>query len=173
VQTLGGGSIDRRGQVTQIGQGQRIDQTVDAATVEAGLQYVNGACSFVRRAFIEQVGLMSEDYFLYFEELDWAMRAKGRFRLGYSPAAIVHHHVGKSIGTSDDKPPSPLAMFYLTASHIRFCSRYWPRALPYLIPSKIREAGSRLKYGQTRQSIAMVCGLLRINPALVRKAGVF
>ncbi len=31
---------------------------------------------FVLREFIEDVGLMGEEYFLYFEELDWALRGK-------------------------------------------------------------------------------------------------
>ena len=31
---------------------------------------------FVRKTFIEEVGYMSEDYFLYFEELDWILRGR-------------------------------------------------------------------------------------------------
>ena len=33
----------------------------------------------ISRDFLDGVGLMSEDYFLYGEEIDWATRAKGTF----------------------------------------------------------------------------------------------
>lgn len=37
---------------------------------------------------------MAEDYFLYFEELDWATRARRRYTLGYAPQSIVSHELG-------------------------------------------------------------------------------
>lgn len=40
------------------------------------MDYVVGASMFVRKTFIEEVGYMSEDYFLYFEELDWILEVK-------------------------------------------------------------------------------------------------
>jgi GT2 family glycosyltransferase len=30
----------------------------------------------VSKQFLETIGLMSEEYFLYFEELDWTLRAR-------------------------------------------------------------------------------------------------
>src|ERR1039457_7240110 len=42
------------------------------------VNFVNGASVLVSRSFLETVGLMEESYFLYFDELDWAMRAKGK-----------------------------------------------------------------------------------------------
>jgi GT2 family glycosyltransferase len=45
---------------------------------------------------LSDVGLMCEDYFLYFEEPDWAWRARGRYRLGYASRSIVFHKVGAS-----------------------------------------------------------------------------
>jgi hypothetical protein len=46
------------------------------------MDFVNGASMLVGREFLEAVGLMEESYFLYFEELDWAKRARGKFTLG-------------------------------------------------------------------------------------------
>jgi GT2 family glycosyltransferase len=40
--------------------------------------YILGASLFFHSSFIEEVGLMSEKYFLYFEELDWILRGKKR-----------------------------------------------------------------------------------------------
>jgi N-acetylglucosaminyl-diphospho-decaprenol L-rhamnosyltransferase len=56
-----------------------------------------GACMMVRREVIEQVGHMDEQFFMYCEEVDWAMRIK---RAGWGvycvPAAEVVHHAGQS-----------------------------------------------------------------------------
>jgi GT2 family glycosyltransferase len=41
---------------------------------------------------------MEESYFLYFEEHDWAARAKGKFDLGYANNSIIYHKEGRSIG---------------------------------------------------------------------------
>jgi len=56
-----------------------------------------GACMMVRRDALERVGGMDEGYFMYCEELDWAMRLK---RAGWAvycvPAAELVHYAGQS-----------------------------------------------------------------------------
>ena len=56
-----------------------------------------GACMMVRRQVIEQVGLLDEQFFMYCEEIDWAIRIK---RAGWGiycvPAAEVVHYAGQS-----------------------------------------------------------------------------
>lgn len=70
----------------------------DEAGVEAGLNFICGACQLASREFIEQVGLLDEGYFLYCEEQDWALRACGRFDFGYAASALVYHEEGASTG---------------------------------------------------------------------------
>lgn len=38
------------------------------------LDFITGASMVASRAFVEQVGMMEESYFLYYEEVDWALR---------------------------------------------------------------------------------------------------
>jgi GT2 family glycosyltransferase len=53
---------------------------------------ISGACLMVRRAAIEQVGLLDESFFLYGEDIDWCYRCKeARWKVFYySEAAIIH-----------------------------------------------------------------------------------
>ena len=44
------------------------------------------------------MGLLDESYFLFFEELDWATRAAGRFSLAWAPESVVYHKGGASTG---------------------------------------------------------------------------
>lgn len=62
---------------------------------------VIGACMMVRRAVLEQVGLLDEDYFLFLEETDWCYRMKrAGWKVYHVPQAEVYHFQGKSVGTA-------------------------------------------------------------------------
>jgi len=57
-----------------------------------------GACLMVRRAVIEEVGILDEGYFMLFEEVDWCYRIKkAGWEIWFTPAAKVLHHYGQSI----------------------------------------------------------------------------
>lgn len=133
VQALGGAHYNPwLGTVKHIGHHERWPQAVDEGTVEAQLSYLIGASTLVSRAFLEQIGLLQDDYFLYFEELDWAARARGRFRLGYAAKSVVYHKEGSSIGGNDraKSAKSYTADLYALKNRVRFTRRFYPYALP-------------------------------------------
>lgn len=63
----------------------------DRATTHT-VDALSGACLMVRRAVVEQVGLLDERFPMYYEEVDWCqrMRAHG-WGVGYVPTARVIH----------------------------------------------------------------------------------
>ena len=65
------------------------------------VDWISGACMIVRRNAIEDVGLMDERFFLYWEDADWCRRMwqKG-WKVIYFPRASILHHAGKSSGTN-------------------------------------------------------------------------
>jgi hypothetical protein len=91
--------------------------------------YAHGAAMMIKREVIEKVGLMYENYFLYYEELDWSARIR---RLGYEimvePRAKVYHKESVSVGTI-----SPLKTYYLNRNRILFMRRNVTNILPFLI----------------------------------------
>lgn len=59
--------------------------------------YVSGACLLVRREAVDQVGLMTEDYFMYGEEVDWCWRMwRHKWEIWHDPDAFILHHGGQS-----------------------------------------------------------------------------
>ncbi|OOM75831.1 N-acetylglucosaminyl-diphospho-decaprenol L-rhamnosyltransferase [Clostridium puniceum] len=54
--------------------------------------YIGGACILIRREVIEKIGLIPEDYFLFYEETDWCYKAKqyGYDIVCFTPAQIFH-----------------------------------------------------------------------------------
>jgi len=132
IQALGGGHYCRWiGLPWHYGRFIRWGMGINQKQAEARMNYVEGASMLVSHMFLEQIGLMCEDYFLYFEEADWAIRAKGRFRLAYASRSVVYHKVGGSIGTSSN----PLTISYTSdyfniRNRLMFTRRFYPAALP-------------------------------------------
>ena len=55
-----------------------------------------GASLLVRRRAVEDVGVMDERYFLYFEDVDWCYRMQARgWRVIYHPASVMIHHYAR------------------------------------------------------------------------------
>ncbi len=124
VQGMGGGAMDSRNtRCIHIGVNEPLGSIPDdPVKVEAQMAYVIGASMLVSRIFVETVGLMCEDYFLYYEETDWALRAKGRFNLGYAPGSIVYHKVGGS----SQRVASRTSMRFLYQNRLKFVARFLP-----------------------------------------------
>lgn len=128
IQALAGARYNRwLGTIAPIGAGDPRGNTQTPAVVEAALDYVIGACMLVSRSWLETVGLLTEDYFLYYEEIDWASRGGDRFRQVYAPDAIVYHKNGATTGG----PAGSARMDGLALrNRLRFTARHNRRALP-------------------------------------------
>lgn len=61
---------------------------------------VIGACMLTRREAIERVGILDEDYFLFFEETDWCYRMKrAGWRVFHVPQSEIVHFQGRGAET--------------------------------------------------------------------------
>jgi N-acetylglucosaminyl-diphospho-decaprenol L-rhamnosyltransferase len=64
----------------------------------AEVDEVSGSCLLARREAVEQVGLLDEQFFMYYDEVDWCCRMKAAgWRVFYVPEAKVVHHVAASV----------------------------------------------------------------------------
>jgi N-acetylglucosaminyl-diphospho-decaprenol L-rhamnosyltransferase len=83
--------------------------------------WVAGASMIVRRAVFEQIGLLDEGYFMYFEEVDFCLRARrAGWPCWYVPASRVIHLVGQSSGVTDKKQSNKRRPAYWFESRKRF-----------------------------------------------------
>ena len=81
--------------------------------------YLHGAAMLVKKEVIDKLGPMPEDYFLYYEELDWCtyMTMDG-YELWYDPACEVWHKDSSSAGKG-----SPLQCYYLSRNRLLYAYR--------------------------------------------------
>lgn len=81
--------------------------------------YAHGAAMMVKREVIEKAGMMPEDYFLYYEELDWSMMIRrAGFIIWYEPEFTVFHKESQATGQN-----SPLRTYYVTRNRLLFAQR--------------------------------------------------
>jgi len=72
---------------------------------EREVDVVSGMFMLVRRAAMEQVGLMDEDYFVYAEEADWCYRfSRAGWKRVFAPVASILHCEGGGKSTSQVRP---------------------------------------------------------------------
>ncbi len=85
---------------------------------------VSGCLMLVRREVFEAVGLLDEDYFFSFEDLDFCLKAR---RAGFATVlagrAAVYHEGGRSIGASD-----PRRLYFAARNHLLLARRSDPSA---------------------------------------------
>ncbi len=99
--------------------------------------WVLGSCMLVRRTAFEQVGLMDERFFMYFEDVDWCRRFwEHGWKVVYrSSTSMVHYHQRMSA-----ESPGLNGVFQkLTRIHIqsglKYFRKYFRKPLPVIPPS--------------------------------------
>ncbi len=100
-----------------VGQYEIDHGQYDHLTGETG--YVHGAAMMIRKECIEKAGPMAENFFLYYEELDWCDHIK---RAGYKAwlvsDALIYHKDSISVGKA-----SALKEFFMNRNRILFIRR--------------------------------------------------
>ena len=90
--------------------------------------YAHGAAMMVKRETIEKAGMMPENYFLYYEELDWsAMIRRAGYEIWYEPAFTIFHKESQATGQH-----SPLRTYYITRNRLVFVSRNVQAPIKYI-----------------------------------------
>jgi GT2 family glycosyltransferase len=84
--------------------------------------YCHGSAMMVRREAIEKAGLMNENFFLYYEELDWCEQIKrGGYQAWVCTEALIYHKESVSVGKK-----SRLKEYFMNRNRILFIRRNAP-----------------------------------------------
>lgn len=82
-------------------------------------QLAHGAAMMVPAKVIEEVGMMPEIYFLYYEEHDWCeMIKRAGYKIYYVSNSKIYHKESMSIGKNN-----PFKTYYLTRNRLLFMRR--------------------------------------------------
>ncbi len=118
------------------------------------VDYVTACSMLVSREAIGSIGLLDTRFFLYYEETDWAMRAKRNgWRVRYQPTSKVWHKVSSSSVLN-----SSTMVFHFAKSSMLFARKHispWPilpflvtirhQVLPFLVRGKFSTAAAGIR----------------------------
>lgn len=126
--------------------------------------YIMGSSMFVNKKFIDDTGLLCEDYFLYFEELDWILRGKQKgWGIGYSWESKVYHKEGATMGSNaDGKLRSEQADYYTFKNRIIFTKKFFPKYIWTVYAGFFMVAFNRVRRKQFKR-IKMILSILKSN----------
>ena len=89
-------------------------------------QWTSFACVLIRREVIEQIGLMDEGYFMYFDDVDYCRRANNAgWKILHWPLARVVHLRGGSGTVKADLAARKRPKLYLYASRARYFTKFY------------------------------------------------
>jgi len=162
VQTDGGRVSRLTGTCVSVNWGRSLGE---ARMPAAGtLDFITGAHCLVSRSFLERVGLMRDDYFLYYEEVDWALR-RGDLPLRVAPGAVIQHHGGTAIGTgSIGRQPSPFSNYFNYRNRMRLLARFSPLGLPFGLFYGLAKAAQLVAKGYRAEAAAAIAGMFQLPP---------
>lgn len=84
--------------------------------------YLTGCCLLIKRAAVEKIGMLSEDYFLYYEDTDYCLRAQeAGWQCVYIPSAYIWHKISQST-----REFSPSYIYYHSRNGLMLAKKHNP-----------------------------------------------
>jgi GT2 family glycosyltransferase len=83
------------------------------------VDYVAGACLLIRSELIKKIGLIPEEYFLFFEETEWCLKAR---RAGQKVVCVCDSLIYHK-GSKSTEKVGGLQEYYMTRNQIIFEKR--------------------------------------------------
>ncbi|MGB9760781.1 MAG: glycosyltransferase family 2 protein, partial [Thermoproteota archaeon] len=130
-----GGAIDQIGRVYIIGQGKP-----DSKKFENSYEifYAQGAAMVIRREILKRIGLLDEDYFIYYEETDLCWRAwLNGIKVAFIPDSIVYHYGSGVTFSSHGNSSNPFMVYHGRKNQIctllkNYSLKALVKSIPYL-----------------------------------------
>lgn len=145
-------------------------------TTTTQVDWLAGASMMIRRQVFEDVGLMDDGYFLYYEETDFCLRAA---RAGWPTAYVVESsvtHIGSvSTGFQDLSKPTPT--YWYASRHRYFLENHgravlWTANFVYILGGLVRRLRSFLMRRPSHEPRGHMRDFLRFNLRPGRKPNV-
>jgi len=132
--------------------------SAEECAVSRDVDQVTGAFFLVRRALFDELGGFDERFFVYFEEVDFSLRAN---RLGYRSFLLADARVLHRGGVSSDQVKAD-RLFYSLRSRFEYALKHFSPAQAYFVvacalalelPARLLVALARLSPGDARETI--------------------
>lgn len=88
---------------------------------ETEITFTTGCLMLIKREVLEKVGFLKEDYFMYYEDVDYCARVlKKAYKIIYNPHSIIYHKVSAATGGEE----SEFAVYWNTKNRLKLMNRF-------------------------------------------------
>lgn len=85
--------------------------------------YITGCALLIKRKLVEKIGFLDERFFLYWEDVDWGLRAQ---YAGFCNLSVPSSHIWHKASVSSGGTASPLKAYHKTRSHLLLAKIHTP-----------------------------------------------
>lgn len=104
------------------------DKVFDNRDVSRSIDYVIGASMLIKRDVLESIGGLCEDYFLYYEEIDYCLRVKEKgYKIFVCTESVVYHKEGAS---TKKNQKGILADYFSVRNRLLISKKFFPKYYP-------------------------------------------
>lgn len=122
----GGGEVNlKRFYGFHYGEGEKDGE---AFNKEKEVTFTTGCVMLIPRDVIENVGFLPEEYFMYYEDVDYCLKVQeAGYKIYYCPRTVIYHKVSASTGGEE----SPFAVKWNTRNRIIFMDKFKYKVTKY------------------------------------------
>jgi GT2 family glycosyltransferase len=129
------------------------------------VDYIIGAAMLIKRDVFKKIGLFNKDYFIYYDDTDFGVRARDAgFESYIIPQSKLFHRVSGTV-----KVGSPFHHYYTTRNHLLFMERNAPKKL--MIRELIRMPKTVYEFITSKDKVNKTYSLLGIRDYFLRRFG--
>lgn len=131
------------------------------------LDYIIGASMLMTRRCIDKIGVMPEEYFIYFEEIDIATNCRRNgFDFAICTEAVVYHKESVAI-KQENQSRSAFSDFYAMRNRVIVTQKYHTHLLPFVYGGLFLSMLLRLKRGDF-ESVKNIVRIMKTPPSKIQ-----
>ena len=90
------------------------------------IDWITGCCMLLKTNVIKKVGLLDENFFAYYEDVDWSLRIKeSGYKLGFVESSVIFHHGTISSNNSNHEGKLlPFVHYLIIKNHIYLLKKH-------------------------------------------------
>ncbi|MDD3141071.1 MAG: glycosyltransferase family 2 protein [Lachnospiraceae bacterium] len=117
LQAAGGQILWHKGKTKGIGEGVSVKKINNLKPKQ--VSFASGCCLLINTEIIKRLGVLREDFYMYFEDTDYSIRAlKNNIKMNAVPTSIIYHKKSLSMGGYNN----PKTQYYLFRNRLYFVS---------------------------------------------------
>ena len=125
------------------------------------IDYIHGTSMFIHRKVIEKLGLLDESYFMYYEDVDYSIRAiNNGYRLAVNQDSEVFHNINYK--KYKNTPKSILRKIYPVINRYRLSKKHYKHLRFVVLLGIILAILKRIFTFRIKESILIIKYLLKI-----------